>query len=1082
MSPFNRRIPICWMVALLVISATARSAEPPLLRAGQFDQAFAACASPPSFWLEATTRQAYVDRPITVEAVARLDDASGYNIVVSCEPKESQRHWELYSFAGSGEFAALVSGAEPDVIRSGRSITDGKWHHLAMVLEPERVTLFVDGEQVTQSAIKPRPNRKPVDGPLLIGHAFARRNPGDAHGCRGLIDEVRISRGVRTVAPPDGPMAVDDATVALWRMDRLDGDAIADASEGNNDLRVVKLEGQSLDELDRKSFAAGPSPLDGPVVAVEVRERKPDHPAGPTSLVLDGVWQLAEGGEAADRISGDWPDAIQAAVPGSVHLALEQAGKIPDPKFGKNDAIAREKSFKTWWYRKQFPRPEGMDRPRLVFDGVAIRCTVWLNGRELGAHEGMFGGPEFELDDALADQNTLVVRIDPAPSVEGAGQPNDFFKGMNVGWLYTVVFNNVYGWHYSNIPALGIWRSVRIEGQPSVDLGSPLVATRDAAGGVVELAIDATGPAAGWRGRLVGTILAENFEGKPVGFEHPITSTGQRQPVRLRLNIPDPHPWWPNGVGDPNLYRLRLSFIPDSGVADHFETTFGLRTVEMRPLPSGPNPRLYNWTFVINGRPMFVKGTGWCTMDSSMDFSRERYARLIDLARLQHVQMLRAWGSGMPETDDFYDLCDRAGIMVMQEWPTAWNSHKEGWQPYEILEDTVRRNTLRLRNRPSLVMWGAGNESDEPFGKAIDMMGRLAIELDGTRPFHRGEPWGGSIHNYDCDWGRKPLDHALSLQSIFFGEFGMRSMPVYESVQRYLPEDERSLWPPTDDGSFAYHTPVFNQKEDMVRLKQFSGYFSAGTTMQDFILGSQLAATTAVRHTLERARTRWPECTGALYYKMNDNYPAASWACVDWYGAPKLTHFFFQQAFAPVHATVLFDTFDVAGKAVTWPVHVIDDADDLAGSSWQVTVRAYDRSLQLVKQQQFNGSGGVARGRKVGEFALDAGQTRSTPLLVHVAIARDGARVNDTFYWLNFEAAKDSLTLLPKTTLSLRPSDGAVTVANTGPLPAVGVHLSRPGHADTFEASEGYLWLEPGESRTIRVNTTDGVIVEAWND
>jgi hypothetical protein len=101
---------------------------------------------------------------------------------------------------------------------------------------------------------------------------------------------------------------------------------------------------------------------------------------------------------------------------------------------------------------------------------------------------------------------------------------------------------------------------------------------------------------------------------------------------------------------------------------------------------------------------------------------------------------------GQPVTDDFYDLCDELGLMVMQEWPTAWNSHKE--QPYGVLEETVRLNTLRLRNRPSWVMTTGGNESSDPFGPAIDMMGRLAIELDGTRPFHRGEPWGGSRHAY----------------------------------------------------------------------------------------------------------------------------------------------------------------------------------------------------------------------------------------------------------------------------------------------------------------------------------------------
>ncbi len=101
------------------------------------------------------------------------------------------------------------------------------------------------------------------------------------------------------------------------------------------------------------------------------------------------------------------------------------------------------------------------------------------------------------------------------------------------------------------------------------------------------------------------------------------------------MRIPDPRPWWPNGLGDPNLYRLTLSIDPGDGTAsDTCTTTFGLRTIAMRPLPGGPRPNLYNWTFVINGRETFLKGTGWCTMDAAMNFSRDRYARFLNSQKI----------------------------------------------------------------------------------------------------------------------------------------------------------------------------------------------------------------------------------------------------------------------------------------------------------------------------------------------------------------------------------------------------------------------------------------------------------------
>jgi beta-mannosidase len=1023
----------------------------------------------------------------------------------------------------------------------------------------------------------------------------------------------------------------------------------------------VAAQKRSLDEIEREEFKAGPSPLEGQFETVQFEKGAVAMPDGAPVIDLDGEWQMAEGGEEDERLKKPWKDAVPAMVPGSVHTALEKAGIIPDPKFGKNDVFAREKSFKTWWFKRTFKAPEDLKNPVLRFGGVAIRCTVWLNNSKLGEHEGMFGGPDFNVAGLLKEQNTLIVKIEPAPLVISTGQPGKFFEGMNVGWIYTVVFNNVYGWHYSDIPALGIWRSVILEGAPAVSLQDPFIATRDAHEGIIDFVVALDGGGKPIEGKLTGVLEPDNFEGETYRFEHKVSFTGNTATSKLRMKIPDPKLWWPNGVGDPNLYKMKLSFQPNcGGIPDLWQSTFGLRTIRMDPFPQGPQPDLYNWTFVVNGRPMFVKGTGWCTMDSSMDFSRERYKRLMVLARDQHIQMFRAWGAGMPETDDFYDFCNRYGIMVMQEWPTAWNSHN--WQPYHILEDTVRRNTLRLRNHPSLVMWGGGNESWKPYGPAIDMMGRYSIELDGTRPFHRSEARGGSTHNYFLYWGNRPLDVGLGLTSPFFGEFGVSSMPVYESVQRYLPDDEKDLWPAPEEGSLFYHTPVFNKKDCMARHKRLAGYLSECRTMEDFIRASQVAAATGVRHTLELARTRWPECTGALYYKMNDNYPAASWACVDWYGAPKMEHYFFQQAFAPLHACLLFSAFDMgmsegrfgngldltkgkkevevpggmSGRPLTFslwakiknndafnilmavapknakhwevytrndtgllavhmpefgsfiseakleddkwhyvafrllergfelyldgrkildkqigkplifddrplilggiednplrwngavddvvvstglhelegfvpsgpaergadtrvvltfddeesnpapklPVYLLDDVDALKDASWEVRVQAFDSELKRVQSQTFEGRGAIDRVKKLGEFTPDRAALSSNPLLFVVEVLRDGEQAHRTFYWTKFEAEKDSLFKLPKTQCSFKAVGDSVVITNDGDVPAVAVSIERTGHADTFHASENFVWLEPGESKKIKVNTTEGLKLEGWN-
>ena len=424
----------------------------------------------------------------------------------------------------------------------------------------------------------------------------------------------------------------------------------------------------SMDELDRRAFAPKFTPWDIEPEDVSLSAESVAHPAGAPRLSLDGLWQLAEGGKLAERLNDAWDDAIPARVPGSVHSALIEAGRIPDPSFGRNQIIARGESFKTWWLRCDFARPADMAGEKLMFGGVANRCAVWLNGRMLGGHEGMFGGPDFDIADRLQERNTLVVRLDPVPFE--IDKNRSFNPDSNDSWKRTVVFNNVYGWHYSNLQSLGIWRSVAIQGQPAVVLVDPFIRTVDAAAGIAELALRLQGPAAGWSGALQASIAPDNFAGQELSFFKAIRSDAPTQALNLRFQIPDPKVWWPVDMGDQPLYQVTLSFTPDAGgAAAVHRLNFGLRTIEMAPLPGGPQPELYNWTFVVNGQPMFIKGANWCTLDALLDFSRERYERFIQLAAMQHVQMFRPWGSGMPETDDFYDLCDRYGILVMQEWP-----------------------------------------------------------------------------------------------------------------------------------------------------------------------------------------------------------------------------------------------------------------------------------------------------------------------------------------------------------------------------------------------------------------------------
>jgi beta-mannosidase len=319
------------------------------------------------------------------------------------------------------------------------------------------------------------------------------------------------------------------------------------------------------------------------------------------------------------------------------------------------------------------------------------------------------------------------------------------------------------------------------------------------------------------------------------------------------------------------------------------------------------------------------------------------------------------------------------------------------------------------------------------------------------------------------------------MQASFYGEFGLASYPNLESVKRFLPKSELSRWPPPADKSFAYHTPVFNTSRDLDRLTRLSRYFANGNSMESFVVGTQLAQAVGVRHALERARTRWPNCTGALYYKLNDNAPAASFSTVDWYGAPKLSYYFVQRSLAPLVAVALFSKATTHGEELSTPIVLLDDADALHDAQWTVVVRAFDSKLNQLKKSNFSGSGSIKQVEPLGSFTLTADETSTTPLFVVTEVRRNSALAERNYYFINFAGAPECLFHLPKTKLSLETGDRQVTVKNEGSVPAIGVEIANPGHLDTFDAGENYFWLAAGEEKLVRVNNAAGVTAKAWN-
>ena len=834
---------------------------------------------------------------------------------------------------------------------------------------------------------------------------------------------------------------------------------------------------KSLADVEKdKYYKNGPSPMDGaPETVTAVKGSAGINEAPNFSLALDGVWKMTDKGTPGDLAAGKgWEKAIDADVPGSIYTALYEAGVIPDPYDSDNMKTANSQSEKNWYFRRDFTYSGEGKRVELAFEGLCNVADIYLNGIKIGSHEGMFGGPYIDVTNTVKKgDNTLVVRLYPAKD-----------------YTQTVVFNSSYGWHYAKLYPLGIWQSVSVRDLPSVTLDHPFITTVDYKKGTVDLAIQLDGAsktAGGIEGTLTVEFAPKNFKGTVSHFTKTVKTSDQSTLLRYRTDVPDAKLWWPGGYGEQNLYDLKVSFTAKDGSKHYYSSEFGIRELSYENVSGKERSSTYNRQFVVNGVKVYMKGAGWCTADAMMRFTREDYDRILSRAKDAGINFLRSWGGGLVETEEFYDLCDEYGIMVYQEWPCCWDSTRT--QPANVLYETVIYGAKRLRNRPSLAVWGGGNEGEAPYSdKVMNNMGKLTYENDGTRDFWRqdgGIAADGIRHDHIWWSGHTPEYYIKSYTKttgLNMHEYGLGAMMNYSSIEKFATKEELAEWPIGNDNSIGYHTATFNGYTnwtttpygyDIDTHMHYAGLFTDASNLKELITGSQLSQAQADYPLAINQRIKAGKNSANVIYKLNDNYPGASWSIVDWYGAPKISYYLMQDAYRPVMAAFMADhynTYDADGNSgeLALPVYILDDAVTLKGKKTEVVMRAFDGALKTVKSESFNGITGESV-NSLGTFTLSPEETANTPLIITADLMVNGSFASRTYMFFNYESEPGCLFYLPRTDVEYSVSGKTVTVKNTGSVPAIGVSLETSDEVK-FVCSDNYFILLPGESCDVEIN------------
>ncbi|MBE2272147.1 MAG: glycoside hydrolase family 2 protein [Anaerolinea sp.] len=798
-------------------------------------------------------------------------------------------------------------------------------------------------------------------------------------------------------------------------------------------------------------------------------------------LSLNGQWLLARAGSA---------ESIPASVPGCVHLDLMNAGRIPDLLYRDNEADLLWIGETDWQYTRTFTVPaELLDQPqvKLVCSGLDTLATLTLNGVEIGTADNMYRRWEYDVKSTLrAGENTLVIRFDSPMSYLRRRDAEERVlpawvgpdKVHGGGWLRKEPCN--FGWDWGpRVVTSGIWRDISVIGC-AARLTEVKIDQQHADGQVtLDIGVQTEGSAAG---SVVKVNVWLDTDGDPLtGVEVPVNANA----ASARLTIPDPQLWWVNGMGEQPLYTVTVELFDAERVyLDAVEKRIGLRTLT---LDRHADEWGESFQFVINGVPFFAKGANWIPADVfAPRMTRERYAALIESAVDAHMNMLRVWGGGIYEDDDFYALCDQHGIAIWQDFMFACGTYPGFDQAFcQNVAVEVAEQVRRLRHHACIALWCGNNELEQGLvGEAwtdrtmswedySTLFDRLLPEVirqhDPERPYvpssphnptgnryQHSNPESGDAHLWEVWHGKKPFEWYRTAAHRFASEFGFQSFPEPLTMNAVtLPEDR----------NITSYVMEFRQRSGIGNttiMQYMLEWFKLPRGYEESLWLSQILQGIGMQYGIEHWRRNMPRTMGTLYWQLNDCWEAPSWASIDYHGRWKALHYMAKRFYAPI----LISGVEHPDTG-TVDVYLTSDHGDARTGVIRWTVTTAAGAL-------------IERGRSDAITPV-RGSTLSVTLDVSTALRTVGAR--DLLVWLAFdsggETAADNLVLFarPKHLKLSAPNihaekHGADELRLEADSAALWVWVAGAGRC-----SDNFFHLLPGQPKTIRVEHGDAQIV-----
>ncbi|MBT3174636.1 MAG: glycoside hydrolase family 2 protein [Lentimicrobiaceae bacterium] len=633
---------------------------------------------------------------------------------------------------------------------------------------------------------------------------------------------------------------------------------------------------------------------------------------------------------------------MPADVPGTVHTDLINNNIIEDPYYRLNERNVQWVDKTDWEYRSSFFVGNNLlskDVIELRLNGIDTHSDIYINGNKVIETNNMFTKWIVDCKKYLKyGKNSIKVILRSAINIgldkraklgfTLPGAENDQSEIGGLGDTKVCVFSRKPGYHFGwdwgpRLVTSGIWQNIELVAWNLANIDNIYIKQNKIDTEIADLEFTVEIESVNKKNITLITLIDDSIiNSRKInlipGFNN----------ISYPITISSPELWWPNGHGDQRLYNVEIQLRDNENLISKKNQSLGLRTIEVVQDKDSIGASFY---FKVNGFPVFMKGANYIPQDIFLNRpSNEDYNYLINSAKDANFNMLRVWGGGIYEKDIFYDLCDKAGILVWQDFMFACAMYPGNEEFLENVKREAIQNVKRLRSHPSIAIWCGDNEilsawnrwgwkEDVYENQGADIVDsvwyayedifhkilpKVVEAYDSTRLYWSSSPSSGfgelengksgDNHYWGVWWGKEPFDKYEEFIPRFMSEFGFQSFPTFKSVKKYTTEEDWNIYSPVMKSHQRSSIGNATIEEYMKRDYHIPENF------EEFLYVGQLLQAKGIKMGIEAQRRAMPYCMGSLYWQLNDCWPVASWSSIDYYGNWKALHYEVRNAFKEV--------------------------------------------------------------------------------------------------------------------------------------------------------------------------------------